>query len=60
MCTQHKRSMKSIILDPGVMELVLNDAKDFLGSKEWYAERGASLRLRVFAILALFDSLYAL
>ncbi|KAI0794435.1 P-loop containing nucleoside triphosphate hydrolase protein [Fomes fomentarius] len=40
MCTQHKRPMKSIILDPGVMELVLNDAKDFLGSKEWYAERG--------------------
>ena len=32
--------MKSIILDPGVIELVLNDAKDFLASKEWYAERG--------------------
>ena len=40
MSTQHKRPMKSIILDPGVIELVLNDAKDFLASKEWYAERG--------------------
>ncbi|KAI0694551.1 P-loop containing nucleoside triphosphate hydrolase protein [Cerioporus squamosus] len=40
MCTQHKRPMKSIILDPGMIELVLNDAKDFLASKEWYAERG--------------------
>lgn len=32
--------MKSIILDPGMIELILNDAKDFLASKEWYAERG--------------------
>ncbi|RPD59009.1 P-loop containing nucleoside triphosphate hydrolase protein [Lentinus tigrinus ALCF2SS1-7] len=40
MCTQHKRPMKSIILDPGMIDLVLNDAKDFLASKEWYAERG--------------------
>ena len=32
--------MQSIILDPGVIELVLNDAKDFLASKAWYAERG--------------------
>ncbi|OJT06701.1 hypothetical protein TRAPUB_2451 [Trametes pubescens] len=38
--TQHKRPMKSIILDPGVIDLVLNDAKDFLSSKAWYAERG--------------------
>ncbi len=40
MCTQNKRPMKSIILDPGMIELVLNDAKDFLASKDWYAERG--------------------
>lgn len=32
--------MKSIILDPGVIDLVLDDAKDFLSSKAWYAERG--------------------
>ncbi|KAI0642224.1 P-loop containing nucleoside triphosphate hydrolase protein [Trametes meyenii] len=37
---QQKRPMNSIILDPGVIDLVLNDAKDFLGSKTWYAERG--------------------
>lgn len=40
MSTQHKRPMKSIILDPGVIDLVLEDAKDFLSSKAWYAERG--------------------
>ncbi|KAI9062490.1 P-loop containing nucleoside triphosphate hydrolase protein [Trametes sanguinea] len=38
--THHKRPMQSIILDPGTIELVLEDAKDFLASKAWYAERG--------------------
>ena len=47
MCTQHKRPMKSIILDPGMIDLVLNDAKDFLASKEWYAERGQSLVIQL-------------
>ncbi|KAI0695104.1 BCS1 N terminal-domain-containing protein [Cerioporus squamosus] len=32
---QEKRPPSSIILDPGVLELVLNDAKDFLSSKKW-------------------------
>jgi len=36
-----KRSLKSIILDAGVKELILDDAMDFLRSKSWYAERGA-------------------
>ena len=40
MSTQHKRPMRSIVLDPGIIELVMGDAKDFLASKEWYAERG--------------------
>ena len=40
MSTQHNRPMKSIVLDPGIIELVMGDAKDFLASKEWYAERG--------------------
>ncbi|KAI1791777.1 P-loop containing nucleoside triphosphate hydrolase protein [Ganoderma leucocontextum] len=40
MSTQHKRPMKSIVLDPGIIELVMGDARDFLASKEWYAERG--------------------
>lgn len=39
---QTKRSPSSVILDPGVLELVLNDARDFLSSKKWYADRGVS------------------
>ena len=35
-----KRPLKSIILDPGVKESILDDAGDFLKSKTWYAERG--------------------
>jgi chaperone BCS1 len=35
-----KRPMRSIILERGVKELILEDAKDFLGSKQWYADRG--------------------
>ncbi|KAI0738475.1 P-loop containing nucleoside triphosphate hydrolase protein [Daedaleopsis nitida] len=38
--TQEKRPCSSVILDPGVMELVLDDARDFLKSKKWYADRG--------------------
>ncbi|KAJ7217406.1 P-loop containing nucleoside triphosphate hydrolase protein [Mycena haematopus] len=37
---REKRSMNSIILDPGVKDILIEDAKDFLSSKEWYAERG--------------------
>ncbi|THH15227.1 hypothetical protein EW146_g5210 [Bondarzewia mesenterica] len=39
-----KRPLKSIILDAGVKELILNDAKDFLKSKQWYADRGIPFR----------------
>ncbi|KAJ3863713.1 P-loop containing nucleoside triphosphate hydrolase protein [Lentinula novae-zelandiae] len=39
-----KRSMTSIILDPGVKELLLKDARDFLESKAWYSERGIPYR----------------
>ncbi|RDX49168.1 P-loop containing nucleoside triphosphate hydrolase protein [Lentinus brumalis] len=41
---QTKRSPSSVILDPGVLELVLNDARDFLSSKKWYADRGIPFR----------------
>ncbi|KAI9062489.1 P-loop containing nucleoside triphosphate hydrolase protein [Trametes sanguinea] len=41
---QEKRPISSVILDPGVLELVLNDAKDFLHSKKWYADRGIPFR----------------
>ncbi|KAK0437806.1 P-loop containing nucleoside triphosphate hydrolase protein [Armillaria borealis] len=39
-----KRSMNSIILEPGVKDLLLEDARDFLDSKNWYAERGIPFR----------------
>lgn len=38
---QEKRRRDSVVLDPGVLELVLNDARDFLNSKKWYSDRGA-------------------
>lgn len=41
LATRRKRPLESIILDPGIQELVLEDARDFLASKRWYAERGA-------------------
>ncbi|KAH9913546.1 P-loop containing nucleoside triphosphate hydrolase protein [Epithele typhae] len=37
--TQDKRPLVSVILDPGVMELVLHDARDFLASKQWHPHR---------------------
>ncbi|RPD59014.1 P-loop containing nucleoside triphosphate hydrolase protein [Lentinus tigrinus ALCF2SS1-7] len=41
---QDKRPTSSVILDPGVLELIINDAKDFMGSKKWYADRGIPFR----------------
>ncbi|PFH50261.1 hypothetical protein AMATHDRAFT_145587 [Amanita thiersii Skay4041] len=39
-----KRSLTSIILDPGVKDSLLADAKDFLESKAWYNARGIPFR----------------
>ncbi|KAI0047937.1 P-loop containing nucleoside triphosphate hydrolase protein [Auriscalpium vulgare] len=39
-----KRPINSIILDAGVKELILDDARDFLKSKTWYSERGIPFR----------------
>ncbi|KAF7370500.1 Mitochondrial chaperone BCS1 [Mycena sanguinolenta] len=39
-----KRALSSIILDPGMAELLVDDARDFLASKEWYAARGIPFR----------------
>ncbi|KAG6328815.1 hypothetical protein ID866_10274, partial [Astraeus odoratus] len=39
-----KRPLSSIILDPGVQELLLQDAKDFLENRPWYQERGIPFR----------------
>lgn len=39
-----KRPLNSIILDAGVKEGILEDARDFLDSKEWYSDRGIPFR----------------
>ncbi|KAF8448907.1 P-loop containing nucleoside triphosphate hydrolase protein [Boletus edulis BED1] len=44
LATRPKRPLNSIILDPGTAELVVEDVRDFLSSKEWYAERGIPFR----------------
>ncbi|GJJ11527.1 hypothetical protein Clacol_005760 [Clathrus columnatus] len=41
---RQKRPMSSIVLEPGIKEMILNDCKDFLQSEEWYAERGIPFR----------------
>jgi len=39
-----KRPLSSIVLDDGIKELLLEDARDFLKSKQWYADRGIPFR----------------
>ncbi|KAJ7648733.1 P-loop containing nucleoside triphosphate hydrolase protein [Mycena polygramma] len=39
-----KHDINSVILDPGVSSLLVDDARDFLGSKAWYAARGIPFR----------------
>ncbi|KAH7915272.1 P-loop containing nucleoside triphosphate hydrolase protein [Hygrophoropsis aurantiaca] len=39
-----KRPLQSIILDPGIQDLVVGDARDFLASKNWYSDRGIPFR----------------
>lgn len=39
-----KRPLKSIVLDPGMKDLLIEDAKDFLESKQWYSDRGIPFR----------------
>ncbi|TCD69055.1 hypothetical protein EIP91_008953 [Steccherinum ochraceum] len=41
---RHKRPMSSIVLEPGVKDMILADCKDFLCSEDWYAERGIPFR----------------
>lgn len=36
--------MRSIVLDPGMKDLLLDDARDFLNSKQWYSDRGIPFR----------------
>ena len=39
-----KRPLSSIVLDVGIKEKILDDAKDFLNSKKWYSDRGIPFR----------------
>lgn len=39
-----KRPLSSIVLDIGIKERILDDAKDFLNSKTWYMKRGVPFR----------------
>jgi len=39
-----KRSLESVTLDRGVKEDLLSDAREFLGSRKWYSERGIPFR----------------
>ncbi|KAK1226332.1 hypothetical protein PQX77_010696 [Marasmius sp. AFHP31] len=41
---RQKRPMSSIVLQPGVKDMLLADCKDFLSSEDWYAERGIPFR----------------
>ncbi|RDB23454.1 putative mitochondrial chaperone BCS1-B [Hypsizygus marmoreus] len=39
-----KRPLRSIVLDPGIKDLLIDDARDFLASKTWYSARGIPFR----------------
>jgi chaperone BCS1 len=43
--SRSKRPLDSIILDDGIRDFLLEDARDFIKSRQWYADRGASLIL---------------
>ncbi|KAH9996395.1 P-loop containing nucleoside triphosphate hydrolase protein [Russula compacta] len=42
--TRQTRPLSSIILEPGIKEMLLADCRDFLRSEDWYAERGLPYR----------------
>ncbi|KAF7324730.1 Mitochondrial chaperone BCS1 [Mycena kentingensis (nom. inval.)] len=42
--SRDKRPLDSIVLDPGVKELLVDDAKEFLSSKAWYNQRAIPYR----------------
>ncbi|KZT67586.1 P-loop containing nucleoside triphosphate hydrolase protein [Daedalea quercina L-15889] len=44
MTSRPKRPLESIIMDPGAKERLINDARNFLASRKWYAKRGIPYR----------------
>jgi len=41
---RRKRPLESVILDSGIKEQIVNDAKDFLAMQQWYVDRGIPYR----------------
>lgn len=41
---RRKRPLSSVVLDEGVGEAILEDVKDFIGSSQWYTDRGIPYR----------------
>lgn len=41
---RRKRPLGSVVLDAGVKERVVGDARDFLAQRQWYADRGIPYR----------------
>lgn len=37
---RRKRSLQSVVLEPGVSEKIERDVEAFLGRRQWYADRG--------------------
>ena len=58
MTNRPKRPLSSIILDPGVKEMLIRDARDFLNSWRWYAERGIPFR-RGYLLVCLLPCAYS-
>lgn len=54
MTTRPKRPLSSIILDPGIKETLLDDARDFLDSRKWYTDRGIPFRRGYLLVSILF------
>jgi chaperone BCS1 len=41
---RRKRPLQSVILDKGIKERIVGDVKEFLGSRQWYVDRGIPYR----------------
>ncbi|KAG8774144.1 hypothetical protein FRC12_002151 [Ceratobasidium sp. 428] len=42
--SRSKRPMSSIVLDTEIKDMIMEDAKDFMSSETWYADRGIPFR----------------
>ncbi|KAF8505062.1 BCS1 N terminal-domain-containing protein [Gautieria morchelliformis] len=42
--TRKKRSLRSIVLEPEIKNMILDDAKEFLSTEKWYTDRGIPYR----------------